>query len=155
MPRTPSIAVVLEGGLVTAVILEDWSATSVLPHVAVVDHDTEGADRDELTQFTIGADAVEAFCRGETPLVYEGQDDVLSPRAVLAALDEPLDDQDDERSPLALVRELHKYMVEADELMIRNDQAPTGQDYNDLYQLVHDSLIELLRAMGQPVPVAG
>lgn len=154
MPQTPSIAVVLEGGLVTAVIVEDWPATSVLPRVAVVDHDTEGADADELTRFTIGNDPVEAFCRGEAPLVYKSGDDVLSPRTVLAAIGEPADDED-ERSPLELIHELRKTMVETDELMIRNDQAPTGPDYNDLYQLVHASLVELLRAMGQPVPVAG
>jgi len=67
------------------------------------------------------------------------------------AISEPADD-DDERSPLELVHELRKTMAEADELMIRNDQSPTGQDYNDLYQLVHDSLIELLHAMGETAP---
>jgi len=150
MPRTPSIAVVLEGGLVQAFIVEDWPAQLVLPRVAVVDHDTEGADAGELTRFTIGNDPVEAFCRGEAPLVYKSGDDVLSPRIVLAAISEPADDEE-ERSPLELVHELRKYIAEADELMIRTDQAPTSQDYNDLYQLVHDSLIELLQAMGEPV----
>ncbi|CAB3648283.1 hypothetical protein [Achromobacter pestifer] len=154
MPRIPSIAVVLEGGLLQAFIVEDWPNQSVLPRVAIVDHDTEGADANELTPFAIGSEIVEAFCRGETPLVYEGEDDVLSPNLVLAAIGEPVNDED-ERSPLEIVRELRKYMVESDEMMIRNDQAPTGQDYNDLYRLVHDSLMELLRAMGQPVPVSG
>jgi len=154
MSRTPSIAVVLDGGLVQACIVEDWPAHFLPPLVAVVDYDTEGADAEELTQFTIGNKVVEAFCRGETPVVYAGEDDVLSPNVVLAAIGEPVDDED-ERSPLELVHELRKSMVETDELMIRNDQAPTGQDYNDLHQLVHESLIELLRAMGQPVPVAG
>lgn len=154
MPRTPSIAVVLEGGLVQAFIVEDWPAQLIMPRVAVVDHDIEGADADQLTRFAIGNDPVEAFCRGEAPLVYKSGDDVLSPRTVLAAIGEPADDEG-ERSPLELVHELRKTMAETDELMIRNDQAPTGQDYNDLYQLVHDSLVELLHAMGQPVPVAG
>ncbi|OGA61259.1 MAG: hypothetical protein A2710_07260 [Burkholderiales bacterium RIFCSPHIGHO2_01_FULL_64_960] len=151
MPRIPSIAVVLEGGLVQAFIVEDWPAQLALPHVAVVDHDIEGASADELTRFTIGNDTVEAFCRGEAPVVYLSDSDVLSPRTVLTAISEPADD-DDERSPLELVHELRKTMAEADELMIRNDQSPTGQDYNDLYQLVHDSLIELLHAMGETAP---
>ncbi|MBI2749036.1 MULTISPECIES: hypothetical protein [Comamonadaceae] len=155
MSPTPSIAVVLEGGLVQAFIVQNWPAHLALPRVAIVDHDTEGADREELTRFHIGNDVVEAFCRGEDPLVYTDQADVLSPGAVLSAIGQPIDDEDADDPPVVKLRELRKYIVDADELLIKSDQSPTGEDYEQLYQLVHDSLVEVLKAMGDPTDFGG
>lgn len=60
MSRIPSIAVVLGGGLVQAIIVQDWSGAIPLPRIAIVDYDTEGADDDEITRFSIGDDPAEA-----------------------------------------------------------------------------------------------
>jgi hypothetical protein len=83
LSQTPYIAVVLEGGLVQTVILEAWPPAVPLPRILVVDYDTEGADDDELTTFTIGADHYEAVCHGVEPTVYESLDTALSPKALL------------------------------------------------------------------------
>ncbi len=149
MPPPPSIAVVLEGGLVQAFIVQDWPAQLALPRVAIVDHDTEGADRDELTRFSIGNDAVEAFCRGEDPLVYAGQADVLSPCVVLAAIGEPIDGEPP-RPPLEVARSVRQSILELDGQLDQLEQAPTGDDYNHLYQLANGGLIDVLKAMGDP-----
>jgi len=147
MPPNSSIAVVLEGGLVQAFIVQDWPAQFALPRVVIVDHDTEGADREELTSFRIGTDAVEAFCRGEDPLVYASQADVLSPCAVLAALGEPIDEESP-RSPLDIARSVRQSILELDGQLDRLEQAPTGDDYNHLYQLANGGLVDVLKAMG-------
>jgi hypothetical protein len=83
----PSIAVVLEGGLVQAFIVQDWPPSLPLPRVAIVDYDTDGADEDDLLRFTIGSTPAEALCYRPIPEVYETFKEALSPRAVLAALD--------------------------------------------------------------------
>lgn len=83
MSQSPYIAVVLEGGLVQTIIIEAWPPALPLPGIVVVDYDTEGADDDELTAFTIGADHYEAVCHGVEPTVYESLEAALSPRALL------------------------------------------------------------------------
>ena len=42
MTRPISMAVVLEGGLVQALLVEDWPTHIPLPRIAVVDYDAEG-----------------------------------------------------------------------------------------------------------------
>ncbi|MEA9585942.1 hypothetical protein VC279_06400 [Xanthomonas sp. WHRI 10064A] len=88
MSRNSSFAVVLEGGLVQAILVQDWPEHRPLPLFAVVDYDTEGAADHEITRFPIGNTEAEAICRSETPTVHEQLADSLSPRAVLTALDE-------------------------------------------------------------------
>lgn len=83
MSQSPYVAVVLEGGLVQTIIIEAWPPALPLPGIVVVDYDTEGADDDELTAFTIGADHYEAVCHGVEPTVYESLEAALSPRAIL------------------------------------------------------------------------
>lgn len=148
MPPTSSIAVVLEGGLVQAFIVQDWPAQLALPRVVIVDHDTEGADREELTSFRIGPDAVEAFCRGEDPLVYTSQADVLSPRAVLAALGEPVADEAPEL--LALARSVRQGILDLDAEITAAERSPTGDDYNDIYLQANSGPIDVLKALGDP-----
>jgi hypothetical protein len=57
----------------------------------VVDYDTDGADEDELTRFSIGAIPVSALCHSQFPCVYETRQTTLSPKAVWTALGEPAD----------------------------------------------------------------
>ncbi|GKS88710.1 hypothetical protein [Acidovorax sp. SUPP2539] len=102
MSRNSSFAIVLEGGLVQAILVQDWPEHLPLPPFAVVDYDTEGAADHEITRFPIGNTEAEAICRSETPTVHEQCADSLSPRAVLTALDEPV--VADAPDPLAIAR---------------------------------------------------
>jgi hypothetical protein len=65
------------------IMLEAWPAEILLPHIVVVDYDTEDADEDELTSFTIGSDQCEVACRAVEPSIYETFDAALSPRLLL------------------------------------------------------------------------
>lgn len=85
----PSFAIVLEGGLVQAILAQDWPENQPLPQFAVVNYDTEGADEDEITRFLIGNSEAEAVCWCEIPTVHEKLSGSLSPRAVIAAMSEP------------------------------------------------------------------
>lgn len=87
----PSIAIVLEGGLVQSVIVEDWPLPISLPRVVVVDYDIGDADEDDLTSFFIGDTPVQALCHSQAPDVYETFKVALSPHAVLAARGESVD----------------------------------------------------------------
>jgi len=86
MSQIPSFAVVLEGGLVQDIIVQDWPAHLPLPAFVVVDYDTGGAMDDEITPVTVGNTQAEALCRSETVAVFESIPGALSPRAVLATL---------------------------------------------------------------------
>ncbi len=147
MPRIPSFAIVLEGGLVQATLVQDWPQHLPLPQFSIVDYDTEDGGADEITRFAIGSTVEEAICRGETPTVYESLPEALSPRVVLAALGESVCDHDAE-SPLAMVRSVRQSILDLDAQINANEQAPTGDDYNHLYVLANCGLIDVLKAMG-------
>ncbi|WP_269495569.1 hypothetical protein [Castellaniella sp. S9] len=147
MPRNPSFAVVLEGGLVQSLLVQDWPAQIPMPRIAVVDYDTEGATDDEITHFSIGDKPEEAICRGEVPVLYESVTDALSPRAVLTALGESMDDEDAE-SPLTIAQSVRQTILDLDAQINANEQAPTGDDYNHLYVLANCGLIDVLKALG-------
>ncbi|SDC40551.1 hypothetical protein SAMN05192589_102122 [Paracidovorax valerianellae] len=102
MSRNSSFAIVLEGGLVQAILVQDWPEHLPLPPFAVVDYDTEGAADHETTRFLFGNTEAKAICRHWQPTVHEQWADSLSPRAVLTALDEP--GADDAPDPLAIAR---------------------------------------------------
>ncbi|VFR32238.1 hypothetical protein ANK1_4111 [plant metagenome] len=143
------MAVVLEGGLVQALLVEDWPSHIPLPRIAVVDYDTEGADDDEITHFQIGDKPEEAICRCDVPQVYESLTDALSPRAVLAALEDLPEDNDSE-SPLSIARDVRQSILELDAQLNAAEQPPSGEDYNHLYVLANCGLIEVLKALGDP-----
>lgn len=143
----PSFAVVLEGGLVQTILVQDWPPYSPLPQIAIVDYDIEGADADEITRFPIGSTQEEAVCRVELPTRYESLPDALSPRAVLSALGAAVVN-DAVDSPLAVARSVRQSILELDAQLNDAEQAPTGDDYNHLYVLANCGLIEVLKAMG-------
>lgn len=147
MPRNPSLAVVLEGGLVQSIIVQDWPAHLPMPLIAVVDYDTEGATDDEITHFSIGDQPEEAICRGEVPVLFEPVNDMLSPRVVLTALGESMDDKAAEPPPLAIAQSVRQSILDLDAQINANEQAPTGEDYNHLYVLANCGLIDVLKAL--------
>lgn len=149
MSQAPYIAVVLDGGLVQTIIVEAWPPVTPLPCIVVVDYDIDDADDDELTVFTIGTDEYEAYCRCVEPAVYESLDTALSPRSLLT-------DSDDEAntssvsSPLAVARALRKRILGFDGRLIDQGRVPTADDYNRLYELANEGLIDVLKALGDP-----
>lgn len=143
----PSFAVVLEGGLVQAILVQDSPPYSPLPQIAIVDYDTEGAGDDEITRFLIGATEEEAVCRVELPTRYESLPDALSPKAVLAALGATAE-SDAVDSPLAVARSVRQSILDLDAQLNDAEQAPTGGDYDHLYVLANCGLIDVFKAMG-------
>ena len=91
MSQTPSLAVVLDGGLVQSLIVQDWPAQLPPPRVVIVDYDIDGADENDLTHFSLGGKPEIALCHSEIPDRYEDFKVALSPRAILTALGEPVD----------------------------------------------------------------
>ncbi|MBJ7223598.1 MULTISPECIES: hypothetical protein [unclassified Brenneria] len=128
--------------------MQDWPDHLPLPPFVVVDYDTEGAANDEIGHFDIGNTEAEALCRSDTPTVFESLPDALSPRAVLAALDEPV--QDDMPAPLAIARRLRQAILDLDADINAAERSPTGDDYNDIYLQANCGLIELLKPLGDP-----
>ncbi|HAT3664678.1 TPA: hypothetical protein I8571_001700 [Citrobacter freundii] len=146
MSRTPSFAIVLEGGLVQAIVVQDWPRHLPLPPFVVVDYDTEGADDDEITRFDIGQSTAEAICRSDTPTVFESLPDALSPQSILTALGESIAEKMPE--PLALARSVREKIVDLDARLNAAEQSPTGDDYNQLYVIANCGLIEVQKALG-------
>lgn len=150
MPHAPYIAVVVEGGIIQTVITEHWPSDLPRPRIVVVDYDKDGARDDELTEFSIGDEILEALCHIEVPTPFETFDKpALSPRAVLAALGESQVEPAGE-SPLSIARSVRRSIVELDQQLMQQEQAPTGDDYNQLYVLTNGGLIDVLKALGDP-----
>ncbi len=150
MPQPPYIAVVLEGGLIQTVITEHWPGQLPQPRVVVVDYDKEGALDEDLTEFSIGNEILEALCHLEVPTPFEAFDKpALSPLAVLTALGET-DDEPPTKSPLSIARSVRQSIVDLDQRLTQQELPPTGDDYNQLYVLANCGLIEVLKAMGDP-----
>ena len=147
MPQPPYIAVVIEGGLIQTVITEHWPSQLPPPRIVVVDYDKEGSD-DELTQFSIGDEIMEALCHIEVPSSFESFDKPsLSPRAVLTALGEP-ENEPPAESPLSIAQAVRKSIIDMDQQLMRQELPPTGDDYNQLYVLASNGLIDVLKALG-------
>lgn len=151
MTRTPSMAVVLETAGVESILVQDWPAQLPLPHIVVVDYDIEGSEyRDSgITQFTIGGEPAQAICTSDEPVVYESFpfQTTLSPRTVLRALGDPLDD-DGTESPLSVARRVRQSILELGARLNDREQAPKRDRYNQLYVLANTGLIDVLKAMG-------
>ncbi|AYN19583.1 hypothetical protein [Alcaligenes aquatilis] len=149
MVRTPSIAVVIEGGLVQVTLVEDWPGQVPLPYVVIVDYDDDGVPDDELTTFSIGNEMLDARCHMEIPSVYESfSKPALSPRSVLRALG--VEDDGETRSPLHIAQWMKQSIANLHARINTTEQAPTGSDYKKLYVLANRCLISLLESLGAP-----
>ncbi|MGK8436742.1 hypothetical protein ACRS3X_05200 [Ectopseudomonas hydrolytica] len=146
----PYIAIVIEGGVIQDVITEHWPSQLPRPRIVVVDYDKDGARDDELIEFSIGDEILEALCHVEVPTPFEAFDKpTLSPLAVLTALGET-NDKSPAESPLSIARSVHQSIVDLDQQRMQQEQPPTGDDYNQLYVLANCGLIEVLKALGDP-----
>jgi hypothetical protein len=141
------VAVVIEGGFVRSVIVQDWPPSFPLPRIVVVDYDIEYATGDDtIFGIPVGDKTVEAFCHSEVPEVYERSLNVLSPRDALAVIGEPVEDREAE-SAMTVARKLRESIAAFDDELNRKEQSPTGSDYNALFALIDRGLIERLDAL--------
>jgi len=147
MPQPPSLAIVLEGGNIQWLIAEDWPAGLAPLRIVIIDYDTEDYRDDELTRFTISDHEVKAACKAATPVVSESFEKFLSPKAVLAAMGQPVE-AEPTSSPLALARVMRAKIQEIDDELNRNERSPTGDDYNRLYAVTNGWLIDILQVLG-------
>jgi hypothetical protein len=87
MPQTskiPSIAIVLSGGDVLSIIVQDWPDSIPMLLAAIVDFDTQGVAEEDLTHILIDEIPFVAVCRFEVPELYEEVKIEPSPKAILA-----------------------------------------------------------------------
>lgn len=110
MPFSPVFSVVLEGGLVLDIVVQDWPKHLPLPTFTVVDYDIEDATDDGI--ICVGNAGAEAVCRIEVPSVFESIPGALSPRAVLAKLGEPISGSSSQAFDLGA--QLHQAIVAGD-----------------------------------------
>jgi hypothetical protein len=89
MSHPPCLAIVIEGGLVQRILLQDWPAQMPSPRIVVVDYDIDGADEDALSHFSIGDTPEAALCHREIPERCEDCQAALSPRELWTMLDPP------------------------------------------------------------------
>ncbi|GAJ29343.1 hypothetical protein [Acidomonas methanolica] len=86
MSPIPSIAVALEGGIVLAVVLQDWPSHIPHPRIVVVDYDIDGADQAEIKVIPTGDGFTEALCYSEQAVIYENAPGAISPDAIINTL---------------------------------------------------------------------
>ncbi|MDR2882089.1 MAG: hypothetical protein LBV29_09380 [Azoarcus sp.] len=83
MKRCPSLSVILDGGIVHQIVVQDWPADLPLPQAVVVDYD-DGIDERDLQLVTVGADEFRAWCYPVAVDSFEkNPTDTVSPAAVL------------------------------------------------------------------------
>ena len=75
-----------------------------------------------------------------------------SPAEILSVLDARKSAE--KPSALSIARSVHQSILELDPRLHRQEQAPTGDDYNRLYQLANGGLLDLLKTLGDPPSTA-
>jgi hypothetical protein len=98
MSQTPYLAVILKGGQIQSFIVQEWPDRVPLPDTVVVDYDIDGIDEENLTHFFNGDTQETAFCYSGIYDRYKNDKTLLSPKAVLAALDELDNSGEDEKT---------------------------------------------------------
>ncbi|MFT3803480.1 MAG: hypothetical protein QM766_19990 [Burkholderiaceae bacterium] len=106
---------------------KDWPNPIHLPRIAIVDYDTEGADDDEITRFSIGDDPAEAVCRFEMPGSVRIPPGCAVAKCRLAALG-ATDDGEKPSPALVLAREVRQSILDLDARLGRLEQVPTGDE---------------------------
>lgn len=143
-----SIGLLVTDDNIDAVILEGWPAGVPKPRIVVFDY----AGNDVLDEYVLhvstGAPNAGLTGREVFPVEYGPDCRYPSPAEILSVLDarKPAD----KPSALSIARGVHQSILELDARLDRLEQAPTGDDYNRLYQLANGGLIDLLKALGDP-----
>jgi hypothetical protein len=92
--KTPSIAIVLSGGDVLSVIIQEWPDSIPMPLAAIVDCDIQGVAEENLTHILVDKIPMVAVCRFEVPESYEDVKIKPSPKEILATFGQFVDSGD-------------------------------------------------------------
>ena len=137
---------------IDAVILEGWPADVRKPCIVVFDY--AGHDVPDEYVLRIGTGAPNAGLTGREvfPVEYGRDCRYPSPAEILSALDARRPAE--KPSALSIARDARQSILDLDARLDRLEQAPTGDDYNRLYQLANGGLTDLLKALGDPSSAA-
>lgn len=147
-----SIGLLVTNDDIDAVILEGWPDGVPKPRMVVFDY----AGNDVLDEYVlrVSTGAPNAGLTGREVFAVEYGPDCRypSPAEILSVLDarKPAD----KPSALSIARGVHQSILELDARLDRLEQAPTGDDYNRLYQLANGGLLDLLKTLGDPSSTA-
>lgn len=137
---------------IDAVILEGWPADVRKPRMVVFDYAGHDVPDEHVLHVSSGAPNAGLTGREVFPIEYGPDCRYPSPAEVLSVLDarKPAE----KPSALSIARNVHQSILDLDAQLDRLEQAPTGDDYNRLYQLANGGLIDLLKALGAPSSTA-
>ena len=147
-----SIGLLVTDDDIDAVILEGWPADVRKPRIVVFDY--AGHNVPDEYVLRIGTGAPNAGLTGREVFAVEYGPDCRypSPAEILSIFDtrKPAE----KASALSIARDVHQSILDLDAQLDRLEQAPTGDDYNRLYQLANGGLLDLLKALGDPSSTA-
>tara|TARA_R110001583_G_scaffold195118_1_gene369358 strand:+ start:104666 stop:105130 length:465 start_codon:yes stop_codon:yes gene_type:complete len=139
---------------IDAVVLEGWPADVPKPRMVVFDYASIDVPDEYLLHVKTGTPNGGFTGREVFPIEYGRDCRYPSPAEILSVLDARKPPE--KPSVLSIARGVHQSILELDARLDRLEQAPTGDDYNRLYELANGGLIDLLKALGEPSkPAAG
>lgn len=133
---------------IEAVILEGRPSDAPKPRMVVFDYAGNDVPSESILHVTSGAPNAGQTGREVFGVVYLPDSRYPSPGELRSVLDARR--RAAESSPLQIARRMRQRVRELDDRLNRQELAPTGEDYNRLYQLAHGGLIDLLKALGDP-----
>ena len=146
-----SIGLLVTNDDIDAVIFEGWPDGVPKPRMVVFDYAGNDVLDEYVLRVSTGAPNAGLTGREVFPVEYGPDCRYPSPAEILSVLDarKPAD----KPSALSIARGVHQSILE----WMRGDrleQAPTGDDYNRLYQLANGGLLDLLKTLGDPSSTA-
>ena len=147
-----SIGLLVTDDDIDAVILEGWPADVRKPRIVVLDYAGNDVPDEYVLHVSSGTPNTGLTGREVFPVEYGPDCRYPSPAEVLSMLDAPK--PAGKPSALSIARNVHQSILNLDARLDRLEQAPTGDDYNRLYQLANGGLLDLLKALGDPSSTA-
>lgn len=146
MPQIPAIGLLVNDDNVDAIVLEGWPDDVPQPRFVVFDF--AGPDVPDKYVMHVSSGAPNAGLIGHElfPVSYQTGGHHPSPNEILSLLDERK--QAGATTPLQIAHEIRQRILSLDGELNRTEQAPTGDDYNRLYELASGGLLDVLKALG-------
>lgn len=147
-----SIGLLVTNDDIDAVILEGWPDDVPKPRMVVFDYAGNDVLDEYVLRVSTGTPNVGLTGREVFPIEYGPDCRYPSPAEILSVLDarKPAE----KPSALSIARGVHQSILELDARLDRLERAPTGDDYNRLYQLANGGLLDLLKTLGDPSSTA-
>ena len=146
-----SIGLLVTNDDIDAVIFEGWPDGVPKPRMVVFDYAGNDVLDEYVLRVSTGAPNAGLTGREVFPVEYGPDCRYPSPAEILSVLDarKPAD----KPSALSIARGVPEH-PRMDARLDRLEQAPTGDDYNRLYQLANGGLLDLLKTLGDPSSTA-